>query len=812
MRLKALTVRNFRGFGAAAETIDLDKDLVLFYGPNGHGKTSLAEAIEWLFYGTTKRRQRGEDFSKSEYANTFANVHGGTPTEVVLKVDVGGKEVELSRRLGPKETSETYIDGVAGAFSTIGVTALEAFYPVVAQHGLQTFVHSKPKDRRDAICAAFGLEELTSLKSVLDSARASFQRTPPASVIGARKRLASLADGLSLTAETVDVARRWGETPAAVDPARDEVALLAGAAKLAGQACTDRAAAVQALRTTRASVGRAVFDTAPIALAETHGVLKREAGERLQALQEASAAVDDAVAAVSAATAASFSAALLRFWSEGLSIAGDQRDCPMCGALTLSEAQKTMLRDRIRASEDLVTASEALTQALEVRQEIFTPAVSAISALGLRGLDDKARGTLATILSAHDDLAGFLEAHDTFVDRQRRLGDALRRNKELGAATRERAGTAASLPSLVEDRKRAREGLGEAVSHFAVALEVYETAWLRIASAVEAVIAGNDVVQRIDAVGKALAAGDAVALLARYAAVLDEAQALIRAVETSAQTKQEALLKSRGTEVAHLYKLLNQGALVGFDAMEPANDAVRLHAISFGKRMPAAANLSECQLNCLGLAVWLMRATTKTSPFGFILLDDPVQAMDDDHAEAFIAQVIPYLLDDHGKQVVVLSHVRSVTDKLRALNLNRSTQLFHYENYLQTGPVIVLQARLQQQLAEIKGAAGGNEANRQYAVDRLRVLIEEFVRELHLAKTRQQPPANYDAANPGQLLDLFRSIPDTAPDEHAGMKDTVRFCDPAHHSQVGYAIPQRVAIQPHIDRVSGLMKKYGLMA
>ena len=607
-----------------------------------------------------------------------------------------------------------------------------------------------------------------------------------------------MANGLSLTAETVEVARRWSETPIAVDPARDEAALLAGAAKLAGEACTDRAAAVQALRTVRAFVGRTVFDMAPIAVAETHAVLKREAIERLQALQTASAVVDDAVAAVSAATAASFSAALLRFWSEGLVIAGDQDACPMCEEPTLSESQKTVLRNRIVASQELVTASEALTQALQIRQEVFTPAVNAISALGLRGLDDKGRETLVTILGAHDHLGGFLEAHDAFVDRQRRLGEALRRNKEIGAATRERAGTAASLPSLVEDRKAAREGLGEAVTHFAAAVEVYETAWLRIAPAVEAVIAGNDVVLRIDAVGKALAAGDAVALLARYAAVLDEAQALIRAVEISARIKQEALLKSRGAEVAHLYKLLNQGALVGFDTLEPANDAVRLHATSFGVRMPAAANLSECQLNCLGLAVWLMRATTKTSPFGFILLDDPVQAMDDDHAEAFIAQVIPHLLDDHGKQVVVLSHVRNVTDKLRALNLNRSTQLFHYENYLQTGPVIVLQARLQQQLAEIKGAAGGNDANRQYAVDRLRVLLEEFVRELHLAKTGQQPPANYDAANPGQLLDLFRSIPDTAPEEHAGMKDTVRFCDPAHHSQVGYAIPLRVAIQPHI--------------
>ena len=57
MRLVNLIVRNFRGFGNTSETIRLDGDLLLFYGPNGFGKTSLAEAIEWLFYGTTKRRQ-----------------------------------------------------------------------------------------------------------------------------------------------------------------------------------------------------------------------------------------------------------------------------------------------------------------------------------------------------------------------------------------------------------------------------------------------------------------------------------------------------------------------------------------------------------------------------------------------------------------------------------------------------------------------------------------------------------------------------------------------------------------------------------
>jgi len=76
MRLLELTIHNFRGFGKAAEVIRLDRDLILIFGPNGFGKTSIAEAIEWLFYGSTKRRVQGEGYSKAEYAGTYGNAHG----------------------------------------------------------------------------------------------------------------------------------------------------------------------------------------------------------------------------------------------------------------------------------------------------------------------------------------------------------------------------------------------------------------------------------------------------------------------------------------------------------------------------------------------------------------------------------------------------------------------------------------------------------------------------------------------------------------------------------------------------------------
>ena len=113
---------------------------------------------------------------------------------------------------------------------------------------------------------------------------------------------------------------------------------------------------------------------------------------------------------------------------------------------------------------------------------------------------------------------------------------------------------------------------------------------------------------------------------ARYDTILAETQDLIRSVEQALQTKQTLLLQTHRVEVKALYDLLNPGANVVFDRMEPGTDQIKLHASSFGVQMPAAPNLSECQLNCLGLSVWVMQATTPGSPFGFIVLDDPVQS------------------------------------------------------------------------------------------------------------------------------------------------------------------------------------------
>ncbi len=186
--------------------------------------------------------------------------------------------------------------------------------------------------------------------------------------------------------------------------------------------------------------------------------------------------------------------------------------------------------------------------------------------------------------------------------------------------------------------------------------------------------------------------------------------------------------------------------------------------------------------------------------------------MDDSHTEAFIASVIPHLLDERGKQVIVLSHAKALTERLRLLHFDRSISHYQFDQYTVSGPVLIEQDRLKRMLQEIKLYAKGNSSYREVAVDRLRVLIEALVRELYHRKTGRATPVTLDRATASDLLAVFTTTPDTTPNEHAGLRDTVAFCDPAHHAQVGYSTPQQSQIQPHVDRVETLLKKYHLLS
>lgn len=379
--------------------------------------------------------------------------------------------------------------------------------------------------------------------------------------------------------------------------------------------------------------------------------------------------VERAIAAAAAAMASTYKAAFLELWKKGLELSPTGDECPMCEEDTLTADKRADIAKRLTDNAARIQKNEALEGAVKTAKAKIAAYHSQVSEFAADDLSADDIQQLRRLFSASaEDVEAFLSDFEAFKAARQAGQDTLAAAKTFldGCATQLEVPD--QVTSVVEGAARAKDAVANMVAPAIEAYRRYDGVWKGFEPNLAALISSDAIVARIDSVGKTLRLEPVMGVLDRYDDVLEETQELIRSVEAEMQRRQAALLTTRGAEVKALYDRLNSGADVVFDSMEPGTDSMKLNATSFGTRMSAAANLSECQLNCLGLAMWLMRATTPSSPFGFVLLDDPVQSMDDDHTEAFIADIIPHLLDDHGKQVIVLSHVKRITERLRELN------------------------------------------------------------------------------------------------------------------------------------------------
>ena len=189
MRLIGLKPFYFRAFCDNPE-IRFADHLTIFYGNNGTGKSSLAEAIEWLLYGYTSRRRKGDNYSKTEYLGTYVNKRwqGGELPYVEGKIRMVDGSIHALRRtmqiadlakLDDTNSALTFDGAKIDDLASIGLVFGESQCPVVLQHGIQNFIHTRPIDRYRAISDALGLGDLTTFKDALERQRTSSVRQYP---------------------------------------------------------------------------------------------------------------------------------------------------------------------------------------------------------------------------------------------------------------------------------------------------------------------------------------------------------------------------------------------------------------------------------------------------------------------------------------------------------------------------------------------------------------------------------------------------------------------------------------------------------
>jgi recombinational DNA repair ATPase RecF len=113
-----------------------------------------------------------------------------------------------------------------------------------------------------------------------------------------------------------------------------------------------------------------------------------------------------------------------------------------------------------------------------------------------------------------------------------------------------------------------------------------------------------------------------------------------------------------------------------------------------GKPTKALSVMSQGELHALALALFLPRATALKSPFRFVVLDDPIQAMDPAKIDGFV-QVLSEIAETH--QVIVFSH----DDRLASVIRETGVDARMVEVVRETGSRITLHDNINPALRQV---------------------------------------------------------------------------------------------------------------
>lgn len=188
IRLRIIEVKGFRSFANEPQTLELSENVNFIWAGNSQGKTSFTEALEFLLTGSISRRDLLAS-SKDEFADALRNAFLQDTDEVYvdLEIERSGTKHRIKRVLtqdfGKKHdcTSDLFIDGQKvneSKLSELGfvfnVPPLST--PILMQHCLSYLLTAKPHDRAEFFKAVF---EVTDVESFRNAVETSISEIPP---------------------------------------------------------------------------------------------------------------------------------------------------------------------------------------------------------------------------------------------------------------------------------------------------------------------------------------------------------------------------------------------------------------------------------------------------------------------------------------------------------------------------------------------------------------------------------------------------------------------------------------------------------
>ncbi len=734
MRLTRLSIHGFRGFNEA-QALDLSDPLVIFEGPNGSGKTSIGEAVEWLLYGRTLKRIKGEELSKREYNGCYKNAHfngPGLPYVEATLLDANGKDRKIRRELKTDETSVLKVDDApATDLKEFGIGEIHD-RPLILQHTLQDFIFMKPKARYEVLSAMLGLEPLIALRSAIETAKTDFSKRLPARAQQAQSRRTLLLFELQNEPVLKPVAAliNTGALPAA------KAHLEQVAQGLVPSGSTDL---LQALKVVKAAKERAQLDWGRFSATVISAPAQNPILTLLAPLERRIVNIQDHLTAAVTAAAARQKAReqdpqRRQFYHLGLGLldAAHQENCPFCATGSLTPQRVAAVREAIAETEAGATAIEkARAEAQGFLIDLTAHGTGLGKAMPTLPDDAEVQKTREIAGASANAFVASSDALKVHIASCRTAYEELKKSRQAI----EEALTAGTIPAG-GDLVAATSRYKAEVSSLPALVNAYAANYTQLDPTIKSGLASSADVKKLERATSAIESWKDVQIAQAVREMEQQFSGLIDGIREFTKKKQTDVLASRDQEIKDWYSILNPAADVAYDGMIPTTDNLELRARTYKKTMFAAPNLSMSQLNCIGLAVYLACATRPGTPFKTLLIDDPVQSMDDDHTEAFKKQVIDKLLNS-GFHIVLLTHMHRLAEDVASLYRSRGGELFKMSQYSISGPSIDWKGpEITRLLEAVRRAKDGNDQYRKQATRDLRYFVERFVKDLFMAQTK----------------------------------------------------------------------------
>ena len=684
-----LDVRGFRAFGTETRRLDFDAPLSVVHGGNSVGKSSLAEALEFLITGRSSRRDLLGG-AKAEYHESLRNAHlpiGDQDVWVAAGVrGSDGQLHEVRRELvcdfgqGTECASRLLVDGVEqrnlAAFALAPAEGSALGAPVLLQHTLRHVLSTQPKDRVAYFKSLLSLTDLDALRDRVTQARRRLASQSPTLVGKAFAALDStpfrdVADLLRMT------------LPTEGDAAQQMVceALLTAGTEALGHRPNDLDGLISSLQASFERQREAVFpllaftaaqppaDSAPVDLTGYTAALA-EADRQAATL----APIFSAVLAVPA-----------------LGHADVPVDCPVCGTPSaLTPERLAALRDELRrgaaaqkAAQDAVGSLRAgVEAAARIRSEARTavPAAASWTAQQVQlarqqmvdlGLDE------ALLSTAGGAARRVGTAATTVTEATQALEAALRsdlQHVELRADVDAR------------DRDVALRTLDDALAGLRGARQDSDAAASALRATVEPVVSTRTASAGLVELLEAARHADALVAELRRAAARARADTRLANAEKALAAAALAVLDSRfeqmSDSITRWWLTIRPEELVAFAGVQRRAAGTTFVNLMASLRTDAAAApverhalgiFSDSQLNALGLSTFLARTELLRTPL--VVLDDPIPGSDGDHRLTFVQNTLEGLLES-GTQVVLTTHDSKLAEWAAAQHIGRDCRTF----------------------------------------------------------------------------------------------------------------------------------------